>query len=96
METEEIEKLFDRLSQQHGIASEASKQIFTLLIHVTLKYRDTLVEMGEKALTVEETREALDELVYMMKENTFSKNVPDRIQNLVTLWNEEIKHQIYN
>lgn len=96
METKEIEALFERFSNQYGIPPNASKQVFIRLVKITLQYRDMLVSKGEKTLTVEETRQALDELLCVMQTKKHSKDVPTRLKNLITLWYDEIKMYLYH
>ncbi|MBI5299110.1 MAG: hypothetical protein HY877_02275 [Deltaproteobacteria bacterium] len=96
METKEIEDLFERLAKQYGVSPEESKPIFTLLVKTTLKYRDMLMARGEKPLTVEETRAALDELLHVMNKKSFSPNISPRIHELVQLWHDEVKIFVYN
>lgn len=92
----ELEALFDTLAKRYGISPIGSKQIFTLLVKITLKYRDMLVRTGEKSLTVEETREALDELLKVMQVKKFSTHISNRIRQLVTLWHDELKVYLYH
>lgn len=96
METKEIETLFERLSQAYGISPGGSKEIFTFLVTITLKYRDMLLVKGEKALTIDEVRNALDELLHVMESKKFSSDLSSRIQTLVTLWYDEVKLRLYN
>lgn len=96
MDEKELEALFETLAKRYGINPEETKQIFTLLVKTTLKYRDLLVQQGEKPLTVTETRQAIDELLLVMQQKKFSSQVSSRIQQLVTLWYDELKVHLYH
>ena len=96
MKPEEIEALFEKLAHGEGTKLEASKPIFTLLVQIALKYREMLVQKGEKTLTVEETKEALDELLLVMKNKKYSDTISLRIRQLVILWYDEVRVYLYN
>lgn len=95
-ETKKIEELFETLAKRYGVGPDGSKQIFTLLVKITLKYRDMLVELGEKPLTVEETRQAIDELLMVIQQKRFSPQISSRIEKLLALWLEELKVHLYH
>lgn len=96
MNTKEMEELFDRLARRYGMPDEAAREIFTLLVKITLKYRDMLAARGETPLTVDEVKQAIDILLRVMGEKKFPAETPERITQLVNLWYEEIKPRLYH
>lgn len=96
MDTLTLEQLFLKLTERYGVLPAEAKQIFSILIDVTLKYRDALVTQKEPPLTVEDTQQALDELLYVFQAGKLSPNLPKRIHTLLNLWLEEIKVHTYH
>lgn len=96
MTEEELKILFGKLTDQYGIIPENSKRILVILVDTAIKYRDRLVKKGEPALTVEETKKALDVLMQAMQNNRTSETIPPRIKQLVTLWLDEVKCHVFH
>ena len=90
--TDDIKALFERIRSYFEGKDEASMQLFYMLVDETLKLRDELVEKGEESLTVEETREALNKFMNVLKTKEFPKEIGEREKLLVTRWLESLKN----
>jgi len=93
---DDIEILFRRIEHHFENKGEGASRVFTMLVKVTLKYRDTLVENNEPALTVGETQQALDLFMVIIKTQKFPEMQDERIKKLITLWLEELPKHIHH
>lgn len=92
---DDIESLFREVEKRFGESNEGIKQMFAVLIHETLAYRDELVEKKEQALSVSETRRTLDALMEILKSHKFPKIDDPRIKELVMRWLNAINKNIH-
>jgi hypothetical protein len=93
---DDIEGLFRKVEKHFGEANEGIKQMFTMLIHETLAYRDELVKKNEPALNVAETQRALNALMEILKSHEFPEIDDSRIKNLVMRWLNAINENIHH
>ena len=93
---DDIERLFKRVEEHFGKANEGIRQMFAILIHETLVYRDELVEKHSSPLTVHETQRALDALMEILKTQQFPEVDDERTKKLVLRWLDKINHTIHH
>ena len=91
MEESEIEKLFLSVAEDLGQDTDATRQVFSILIRATLKYRDDTLASRGVVVTVEDVRTSLNWLVPALA----TGNIP-AIDNEVSLgllkqWLSELK-----
>ena len=87
----DIKLLFERIAEHFDDADENMKAMFSMLVRITLKYRDMLMHSSGAPLSVGETREALDAFMEVMKTHRIPDRLDKRIHDLVILWLEELK-----
>jgi hypothetical protein len=93
---DDIEILFRRIAHNFEDKGEGVNRVFTMLVKVTLKYRDMLVENNEPPLTIGETQQALDLFMLIIKTQKFPETQDPRIKKLITLWLEELPKHIHH
>ena len=93
---DDIERLFRRVEERFGDANEGIRQMFAMLIHETLAYRDELMKQQKSPLTVRETQRALDILMEILKIQQFPEVDDERIKILVLRWLDKINSTIHN
>lgn len=93
---DDIQRVFDRIAKKFEGADEGAREIFSMLVSTTLRYRDLLMHSGGKALTVAETKEALDAFMQVMQTRAIPPNLVPRVHDLVIMWLEEIRQKIHN
>lgn len=92
----DISELFRMASEHFEGADDGIEEMFSMLVGVTLRYRDILVHSSGEPLTVGETRQALDAFMVVMKTHNIPANLDKRIHDLMILWLEEIKQRIHH
>lgn len=92
----DIQELFDRVAEHFEGADEGARGMFAMLVNTALKYRDTLMHSSGHALTVGETREALDAFMEVLQTHEIPKGLNKRSHDLVILWLEEIKEKVHH
>ena len=92
---DDIERLFREVEKRFGESNEGIKQMFAILIHETLTYRDELVNKKESALNVSETQRALNALMEILKSHKFPEIDDPRIKELVMRWLSAINMNIH-
>ncbi len=93
---DDIQSVFDRIAKKFEHADGSAKEMFAMLVATALRYRDQVVAEGGEALTVGETREALDAFMAVIKTHEIPEGLPPRVKALVMLWLEEIRRKIHN
>ena len=93
---DDIERLFRKVEKHFGKANEGIKQMFSMLVHETLAYRDDLVKRQQPALNVGETQRALDVLMEILKTHEFPKIDDERVKELVMRWLNAINNNIHH
>ena len=96
MDDRDIHALFDRVSEHFGGADEGTRGMFAMLVKVALRYRDMLMHSTGRALTVGETRAALDAFMEIIRTHDMPKNLDKRVHDLVVMWLREIKEKIHH
>jgi len=101
--TKDISMLFESISEHFKDADDSMKEMFSMLVDTTLKYRDTLVHSNGIPFTVGETREALDLFMRIIKEHSSDgasieilKSSDKRVKGLVMIWLEKLKDRVVN
>ena len=92
----DIKALFDRIADHFGEEGEESREFFSMLVRTALKYRDMLVHSSGEALTVGETRAALDVFMEVLKTHKVPEGLDKRVHDLVVLWLQELNERIHN
>jgi len=87
----DIQELFEKVAGHFEGADGGVQEMFSMLVKVTLKYRDMLVHSGGVPLNVVETKGALDAFMEVMQTHKIPQNLDKRVHDLVVLWLEEIK-----
>jgi len=94
---EDIAELFERISRHFsGETDDGTREMFSMLVSTTLKYRDMLKHSTGKPLTVGETRSALDFFMQVLRTHRMPEGMDKRVKDLVVLWLEELKLRINN
>lgn len=92
----DIQALFDRVSEHFKDADEGTRGMFSMLVGTALKYRDMLVHSTGHALTVGETREALDAFMQVIRTHEIPKDLDGRVHDLVVMWLEQIREKVHH
>jgi hypothetical protein len=86
----DIRKLFMSVVEFPGQDTDATRQVFSILVRSTLKYRDDMLASEDIVVTVDDVRTCLDWLVPALA----TGNIPDtenRVRlGLLKLWLEEL------
>ena len=93
---DDIKALFEKVSEHFAEADEGARGMFSMLVGVALKYRDTLLHSAGHALTVAETRAALDAFMETLKVHRIPEGIDKRVHDLVILWLEELRARAHN
>lgn len=96
IDDDDIQALFDRIAEHFDGADERARGMFGMLVKTALRYRDVLVHSTGQALTVGETRAALDAFMEVMKTHEIPKDMDKRVHDLVIMWLEEMKEKIHH
>jgi len=92
----DIKALFDKMADRVEDAGDDSREFFSMLVRTALRYRDTLMHSSGEALTVGETRTALDVFMEAMRSHEMPEGLDRRVHDLVMLWLEEVKEKIHH
>jgi len=86
----DIEKLFMSVLEDPGQNTDATRQVFSILVKSTLKYRDEMLASEDIVVTVDDVRICLSWLVPALA----TGNMPDTENKvglgLLKLWLEEL------
>jgi hypothetical protein len=86
----DIRKLFISVVEYPGQDTDATRQVFSILVKSTLKYRDEMLSSEDIVVTVDDVRTCLGWLVPVLA----TGNMPDtenRVRlGLLKLWLEEL------
>ena len=91
MEENDIERLFLSVAGNAGQASDEVRQVFSMLVRSTLRYRDHLLASRGITLTVEDARVALGWLVPALSTGTLPKTDNKVRLDLLKIWLDELK-----
>lgn len=95
-EDDDIRALFEKVSEHFEGTDEGAQAMFQMLVATTLKYRDILMHSSGVALTVAETRAALDAFMETLKTHRIRPDIEKRIRDLVILWLEELRTRVHH
>jgi len=88
----DIQKLFMSVLEDPGQDTDATRQVFSILVRSTLKYRDDMLASEDIVVTVEDVRTCLGWLVPALA----TGNMPDTENKvglgLLKLWLEELRN----
>lgn len=90
MNDEEVETLFQAVGGTMPNAAPEVRQVFSLLVSSTLRYRDRMKEQAGIIVTVEDVRVTLDSLVQVLHTRIVPHQNHAIRANLLTLWLEEL------
>ena len=91
MEENDIHKLFLTLVEHPSQNSEAIREVFTILVRSTLKYRDHVLKSTGVVVKVEDVQAALNWLMPALSTGQLP-DTDDRLRlDLLKLWLDEIK-----
>lgn len=107
---DDIKKLFENVAGHFAGADEGARGMFGMLVGVALRYRDTLLRSTGRALTVEETRDALSAFMEVLKTRRIPparpksplrrdegpQSLDKRVHDLVILWLDELKTRVHH
>ena len=91
MEENDIERLFLSVAGNGGQASDEARQVFSMLVRSTLRYRDHLLASRGITVTVEDARVALGWLVPALSTGTLPKTGNKVRLDLLKIWLDELK-----
>lgn len=95
-ETDDISIVFEKIRKHFDGKGESEHKMFHTLVDTALKYRDELASSGEKPISVDETKKALDGFMKIIVERKFPDDIDDRSKGLVLRWLEELKKHKQN
>ena len=92
MHETDIEKLFMSVLEHPGQDNDATREVFSILVKSTLKYRDDMLASEDIVVTVDDVRTCLGWLVPALG----TGNMPDTENRvalgLLKLWLEKLGH----
>ena len=92
MEERDIYRLFFSVLEDSAQNTSAVREVFSLLVRSTLRYRDHMLESKGIVITVEDVRIALEWLVPSLKTGRLPET-NDKIRlALLKIWLDELKH----
>jgi len=86
----DIEKLFTRALDDSGQDTEAVRDVFSTLVHTTLKYRDEMYASRGEVVTVEDVRICLGLLIPVLATGNMPQTDNTVRFGLLKLWVEEL------
>jgi hypothetical protein len=91
MKDKEIYMLFSSILGDSSVANESVRQVFSILVKSTLRYRDQMLESRGIVITVQDVRVALDCLVTSLKTGRLPEKVKKERLDLLKLWLDELR-----
>ena len=91
VEEHDIHRFFKVLLIDHAHQTDETRQVFSVLIKTTLKYRDNLLASEGVVVTVEDVRRALDWLMPALTTGRLPKTDNELSLSLLRLWLDELK-----
>jgi len=91
MEDKDIYMLFSNMLGDSPVANESVRQVFSMLVKSTLRYRDQMLESRGMVITVQDVRIALDYLVTSLKTGKLPEKVKKERLDLLKLWLDELR-----
>ncbi len=91
MEERDIYKLFLNVAEHSSQNTVAVREIFSILVKSTLRYRDQILASKEIVVTVEDVRIALDWLVPSLSTGLLPKTDNKMRLDLLKIWLDELR-----
>lgn len=91
MDESDINKLFMKVAGQTGDMPEDAKNVFSILVSSTVRYRDCLKQDLGIVVTVEDVRVALDWLLESMRTKRLPETNNALRLDLVKIWLEALR-----
>ena len=92
MDETDIQKLFKSVVEHPGQDTDAARQVFSILVKSTLKYRDDVLAEKGIVITVDDVRACLAWLVPALATGTMP-DTENRIRlGLLKFWLKELRH----
>ena len=90
MEDKDIQKLFESVFEGPGSTRGDVRQVFSVLVSSTLKYRDLMFENREIVVTVEDVSIALGWLVPSIETGRLPETEDKVMLGLLKIWLDEL------
>ena len=91
MKDRDIYMLFSGVAGDEAVDNESAREVFSLLIKSTLRYRDHLLKSTGIVVTVEDVRSALDWLVPALRTGRLPETDNSVRLDLMKLWLDELR-----
>ena len=91
MDYQDIDKLFLKAAGMAVRHSPDVKNVFSILVSSTLRYRDWVKEEKGIVVTVEDVRVALEWLLETIRTHQFPKSANRLRLDLITIWLDELR-----
>ena len=91
MNKKDIERLFLNLVENSGQNTDAVRNVFSILVKSTLKYRDHMLESKGVVVTVEDVRTSLNWLVPALAIGNIPETDKKISLELLKLWLDDLK-----
>jgi len=92
MEDKDIYLLFSKISEDATTRDESVREIFSILIKSTLRYRDHMLKSQDIVVTVEDVRAALEWLIPSLKTGRLPETNEKIRLDLLKLWLDDLKY----
>ena len=92
MKDEDIYRLFLSVAGHSAQNTNAVREVFSLLVRSTLRYRDQILESKGIVITVEDVRMALEWLVPSLRTGRLPETDVKIRLDLLKVWLDELKH----
>jgi hypothetical protein len=90
MDERDIEELFISVLEESGQDTDAVRNVFSTLVHTTLRYRDDVLASRGEVVTVEDARTCLGWLVTALATGNMPQTDNKTRLGLLKLWLEEL------
>jgi hypothetical protein len=91
MEEDEISRLFLSVLDQPSQDTEANREVFSILVKTTLRYRDHVLASSGIVVTVEDVRASLGWLVPALTTGRLPKTDNKLRLDLLKIWLDELR-----
>jgi len=93
---DDLRKYFGEIMKQEGDIPSEALTVLGKLIRLTIDFRDKWKAEKNETLTVEETKNAVEIYLNIIKTGMFPNRLEEKIDRLVRLWLKEINGKTYN
>ncbi len=91
MQDKDIYMLFSNMLGHSPESDDSVRQVFSMLVKSTLRYRDQMLESRGIVITVQDVRVALDCLIVSLKTGRLPQKVKKERLDLLKLWLDELR-----